>query len=161
MNIVRIYHSPEHNYFGHHGRPPGTAPMTGVARARLMAGRGVEGDRFAVEVGAKGQVTFFALEAWSRLCLELGRADRQPDVFRRNIVVEGADLNALVGRDFVVQGVRFRGVEYCKPCFWMDRAFGPGAFALLTEWKAGGLRASVLSDGWLSVGAAQAQLCSA
>ncbi len=161
MNIARIYRSPEHNYFGHFGRAPGTTPMTEVARARLLAGRGIEGDRFSLEVGAKGQVSFFALESWARLCGDLGRTDRQLDVFRRNIIVQGTDLNAFIGRDFVVQGVRFHGVEYCKPCFWMDQAFAPGAFALLTEWKAGGLRASVLSDGWLSAGASEPQQCSA
>jgi MOSC domain-containing protein YiiM len=82
-------------------------------------------------------------------------------VFRRNIIVRGADLNALIGCDFEVQGVRFHGVEYCKPCVWMEEAFAPGTLDLLTAWKAGGLRASVLTDGWLAVGAAKAQPCSA
>ncbi len=161
MNIVRIYRSPEHIYLGHFGRPAGTAPMTEVPRARLIAGRGVEGDRYYSREGARGQVTFFAEEAWLRLCRELGRPDRRPDVFRRNVVVRGGDLNALIGRDFEIQGVRFRGVEYCKPCFWMEQAFAPGALALLSEWEAGGLRASVLSDGWLTVGEAEAEQCSA
>jgi hypothetical protein len=43
----------------------------------------------------------------------------------------------------------------------MEQAFSPGALALLSEWKAGGLRAAVLSDGWLSVGEAEAERCSA
>jgi hypothetical protein len=43
----------------------------------------------------------------------------------------------------------------------MEQAFAPGTLALLTEWKAGGLRASVLSDGWLAVGQAEAARCSA
>jgi MOSC domain-containing protein YiiM len=161
MNIVRIYRSPEHIYLGHSGGPAGTTPMTEVPRVRLIAGRGVEGDRYSKLDGAKGQVTFFAEEAWLRLCRELGRADRQPDVFRRNVIVRGGDLNELIGRDFEIQGVRFHGVEYCKPCFWMEQAFSPGALALLSEWKAGGLRAAVLSDGWLSVGEAEAERCSA
>lgn len=161
MTVAHLYHSPEHVYFGHYGRPAGTVPMTSASRVRLLAGRGVEGDRFTKDVGAKGQITFFALEAWERLCRELGRHDRLPDVFRRNVIVRGIDLNTLVGRDFEVQGNRFHGVEYCKPCFWMDQAFAPGALALLTAWKAGGLRASVLSDGWLCVDAAEAERCSA
>jgi MOSC domain-containing protein YiiM len=161
VNIVRIYHSPEHVYVGHHGRPAGTEPMTEVSRALLVAGRGVEGDRYYKQGGAKGQVTFFAEEAWLRLCRELGRTDRQPDVFRRNVIVRGTDLNALIGVEFEVQGIRFRGVEYCKPCSWMDQAFAPGALALLSEWRAGGLRAGVLSDGWLAVGEAEAARCSA
>jgi MOSC domain-containing protein YiiM len=161
MNIVRLYHSPEHIYRGHHGAPAGTAPMIEAGRIRLVAGRGVEGDRYYKLEGAKGQVTFFAEEAWLRLRGVLGRAERHPGVFRRNVIVRGVDLNSLIGCDFEVQGVRFHGVEYCKPCYWMDEAFAPGALSLLSEWNAGGLRASVLSDGWLAVNVAEAELCSA
>lgn len=161
MIIVRIYRSSAHIYSGHYGRAAGTEPMIEVPRVRLLAGRGVEGDRYSRRDGAKGQVTFFAEEAWLRLCRELGRADRQPDVFRRNVIVRGTDLNALIGREFEVQGVRFRGIEHCKPCFWMEQAFAPGTLALLGKWKAGGLRASVLSDGWLAVGESGAEQCSA
>jgi|SRR5580658_3154949 MOSC domain-containing protein YiiM len=161
MNIVRLYHSPEHIYRGHHGMPAGNTPMIEASRIKLVAGRGVEGDRYSKLEGAKGQVTFFAEEAWTRLREALGRAERQPDVFRRNIIVRGVDLNSLIGCDFEVQGVRFHGVEYCKPCHWMEEAFAPGTLNLLSEWKAGGLRASVLSDGWLAIDAAEAGLCSA
>jgi molybdopterin-guanine dinucleotide biosynthesis protein A len=154
MNVVRLYHSPEHIYRGHHGMPAGTTPMTEASRVRLVAGAGVEGDRYSRLEGAKGQVTFFAEETWLRLREELG-ADRQPDVFRRNVIVRGAQLNDLVGRDFEVQGVKFHGVEYCKPCYWMEEAFAPGAFELLAKWNAGGLRASVLSGGWLAVDAGE------
>jgi MOSC domain-containing protein YiiM len=161
MNIVRLYHSPEHIYKGHKGMPAGTVPMIQASMMKLVAGKGAEGDRYYKLEGAKGQVTFFAEETWSRLCDELGVTDRDSDVFRRNIVVRGTDLNGLIGCDFEVQGVRFHGVEYCKPCFWMEQAFAPGTFDLLVAWKAGGLRASVLSDGWIAVGAAEAQQCSA
>jgi len=161
MNIVRIYRSPEHVYSGHYGRPAGTVPMTEVSRVRLLAGRGVEGDRYSRRDGARGQVTFFAEETWLRLCRELGRTDLQPDVFRRNVIVRGTDLNTLIGREFEVQGIRFRGIEHCKPCFWMEQAFAPGTLALLSAWRAGGLRACVLSDGWLAVGEAEAERCSA
>jgi MOSC domain-containing protein YiiM len=139
----------------------GTTPMIEASRIRLVSGRGVEGDRYYKLDGAKGQVTFFAEETWLRLRDTLGRTERQPDVFRRNVIVRGIDLNTLIGSDFEVQGVQFRGVEYCKPCYWMEEAFAPGTFNLLSEWKAGGLRASVLSDGWLAVDAAEAELCSA
>jgi MOSC domain-containing protein YiiM len=161
MNIVRLYHSPEHIYKGHMGMPAGTVPMVEESRIRLVAGRGVEGDRYYKLEGAKGQVTFFAEETWLRLRSALGVAGRGPDVFRRNVIVRGTDLNELVGRDFEVQGVRFHGVEYCKPCFWMEQAFAPGTFDLLVAWKAGGLRASVLSDGWLAAEGAEAERCSA
>jgi hypothetical protein len=77
------------------------------------------------------------------------------------VIVRGTDLSKLIGREFEAQGIRFLGVEHCRPCFWMEQAFAPGAFALLDEWGAGGLRAGVLSDGWLSVTGAQEARCSA
>jgi MOSC domain-containing protein YiiM len=154
MKVVHIYVCPTHVYVGHHGQPAGTAPMEEVQEARLIAGRGIEGDRYSLRPGTKGQVTFFSEEAWLRLCREFNRDDRGPDVFRRNIIVSGADIDGLVGREFDVQGVRFLGVDYCAPCHWMDHAFAPGAFELLKGWHAGGLRAHVLSDGCLTPEAA-------
>ena len=151
MTIQRIYLSGEHVYFGHFGRPAGRAPMAEVPRAQVVAGRGLVGDRFfAKPAGHPGQVTFFAEEAWSKLGSELGGQGRGPEVFRRNFLMRGLDLLSLVGQEFEVQGVRFFGTEHCKPCFWMDEAFAPGALERLSAWQAGGLRAQVLSDGWLT-----------
>ena len=61
------------------------------------------------------------------------------------------DLNSLVGTGFEIQGVRFSGVEQCKPCHWMNSAIGPGA----EDWLQGrgGLRARILTDGVLKVAA--------
>ena len=65
-----------------------------------------------------------------------------------HVVTEGIDLNALIGREFEIQGVRFAGVEECRPCYWMNRAFGtPQAEAWLKG--NGGLRARILTDGML------------
>jgi MOSC domain-containing protein YiiM len=151
MRVARLFLSPEHVYVGHYGGPSGRTPMTEVDRVQAVAGRGLVGDRyFAREQGHKGQVTLFAEETWLRLCREFARSDRGPEVFRRNILVGGADLNALVGVRFEIQGVALEGSEYCKPCFWMDEAFAPGAFDALVDWKAGGLRARILSDGWIA-----------
>jgi MOSC domain-containing protein YiiM len=51
-----------------------------------------------------------------------------------------------------MQGVRFAGVEECRPCYWMNQAVAPGAEAWLQG--RGGLRAKIITDGWLSRGAA-------
>ena len=150
MIVAKLYSCPVHIYVGHFGGPPGDEPMRESAELELVAGRGIVGDRYFNEaVGHKGQVTFFAEEAWERLCRELGPSGLGPGVLRRNILTRGADLLSLVGREFELQGVRFEGSEYCKPCFWMDSAFAPGAFAALSGWRAGGLRARVLSGGRL------------
>ena len=75
--------------------------------------------------------------------------DKAPSALRRNVITQGADLNSLIGLEFEVQGVRFRGTEECSPCYWMDFAFAPGAASLLKG--RGGLRAMILSDGCLRV----------
>ena len=62
------------------------------------------------------------------------------------------DINALIGRRFSLGGVEFEGTGESKPCYWMNQAVGPG----VEEWLRGngGLRAKILSDGPLAVGAA-------
>ena len=153
MRIEKIFISPEHNYFGHHGQPAGTAPVVEVDEARLVAGKGIEGDRFFEwKEDYKGQVTFFSQEVYESLCAEFQVWDRGPEVFRRNIIVSGVDLNALIGGEFEVQGQRFLGMAECSPCHWMDEAFHPGAEVSLKS--RGGLRAQVLSSGVLRTGPA-------
>jgi MOSC domain-containing protein YiiM len=73
--------------------------------------------------------------------------DCSPALARRNVITRGVDLNELIGQDFELQGVRFLGMEECRPCYWMDRAFAPGAHEFLKG--RGGLRAKILTDGSL------------
>jgi MOSC domain-containing protein YiiM len=88
---------------------------------------------------------------------------KSPAVFRRNILTRGLDLGDLMDREFEIQGVRFRGRGEAKPCYWMNQAFAPGAQEALQG--RGGLRAEVLSDGWVRrtalVGAHSAQAADA
>jgi MOSC domain-containing protein YiiM len=148
--IRHLYISPGHNFFGHHDQAPGGHPMIEVCSARCFAGRGLEGDRFFdFKKDYKGQVTFFAMEMYRQLCDQLQVANRSPAAFRRNVVTEGLDLNALIGTEFVLQGVRFLGTTECTPCYWMDTAFAPGAEEALRGF--GGLRAKILTDGLLRV----------
>jgi MOSC domain-containing protein YiiM len=148
MKIRHIYISAGHNFFGRHQQPPGTHPEIEVAEAECIAGKGIRGDRFFdFKKDYKGQITFFAFEVYEALCRELNTHDKPPSVFRRNVITESVDLNSLVGREFDVQGVRFLGTTECSPCEWMDVAFGPGALKFLHG--RGGLRAKILSDGFL------------
>ena len=121
-----------------------------VDEAECLAGRGIRGDRFFdYKKDYKGQVTFFSQDVFDAMCAELKLSGKSPGSSRRNVIVSGADLTALIGRDFEVQGIRFHGTAHCAPCHWMDHAFGPGAEHFLQN--RGGLRAMVLSDGWLRV----------
>lgn len=155
VTVVRLYVSPGHNFVGHHGQPPGEHPMLESEEVECVAGRGLRGDRyFDFKDNYNGQITFFARETYEALCGALGVRDRPLSVFRRNVITAGVDLNALVGREFRIQGVAFRGTEECHPCHWMDQAFGPGAYELLKG--RGGLRALILSDGVLAQDAQRA-----
>jgi len=148
--IRHLYISRGHNFFGRHGQAPEKNPMIEADEIECVTDRGIRGDRFFdCRENYKGQITFFAWEVYSRLCDELRVLDQPPSVFRRNVITEGVDLNLWVGKDFEIQGVRFRGMEECKPCYWMDHAFGPGAEDALQG--IGGLRAVILTDGKLSL----------
>lgn len=150
MKIRHLYISGDHNYFGHHEKPPGTSPVIEVDSVELVEGKGIVGDRFFdYKEDYKGQVTFFEYETYLRLREEFGVFDRGPEVFRRNIVTEGIDLNQLIGKTFELQGVKFFGVEEARPCYWMDQAFCEGAEQALKG--KGGLRAKVVCSGELIV----------
>ena len=150
--IRHIFISPGHNFVGHHGKPPGEHASLDMPEARLVAGRGIEGDRyFDFKDDYKGQVTFFASEVFERLCAQFGIRDKSVGVLRRNIITEGVDLNALIGKEFEVQGVRFVGTQESAPCHWMNHVFAEGAEEALKGH--GGLRAKILSDGVMRVDA--------
>jgi MOSC domain-containing protein YiiM len=151
MTVAHIYISPGHNFFGHHGKLPGEAPMVEVESVECVAGKGLRGDRFfGYKENYKGQATFFSLETYEHVCEQLKVTHRDSSVFRRNIIVSGVDLNSLIGEEFELQGVRFRGMQECSPCHWMDHAFAEGAERALRGH--GGLRARILSDGVLRRG---------
>ena len=151
--MIRVRHlliSPGHNYFGRHGQPAGEHPLVEVEQLECVAGRGIRGDRFFdFKDNYKGQITFFAMEVFAQMKHELGLpAELSATGTRRNVITEGVDLNALIGMEFEVQGVWFAGVEECRPCRWMNAAFGDERS---DNWLTGngGLRARILSDGVL------------
>jgi MOSC domain-containing protein YiiM len=74
-------------------------------------------------------------------------------VFRRNVIVQGINLELLLERRFTLGGVEFEGTGEARPCHWMNQVVAPGA----EDWLMGrgGLRAKVLSDGELTVGAVE------
>ena len=68
MIIEKLFLSPAHNYFGHHGAPAGATPVVEADTLECVAGRGVRGDRFFdYRPDYAGQITFFSAE-------EIGRA---------------------------------------------------------------------------------------
>ena len=151
IRIRHLYISPGHRYKGRHGKDPSPHGMEECSTIECVTDRGIRGDRyFDLEPGHKGQITFFADEVHRALGEELGGGPSSPEVFRRNVITDGVDLNRLIGRRFSLGGIEFEGVEEARPCYWMNRAFAEGAHEALKG--RGGLRARILTDGELSRG---------
>jgi FdhD protein len=153
LRIENIWISPGHDFKGRHGLGRMDHGMTPLEEAVCHAGQGIAGDRYHGEdPGSKKQVTFVSREVVDEMCraLSVGRVDYS--ALRRNVLVSGVDLNALIGKTFIIGGVVFEGVEECKPCYWMDQAVAPGANAFLAG--RGGLRCRILADGVLRTGEA-------
>lgn len=127
------------------------------AQARLVAGGGIEGDRyFGVQQSYTGwNVTLVEAEEIERYNRELGQSIGF-DGTRRNIVTRGVRLNDLVGREFNVGAVRLRGVRLCEPCKTLGGYLESQGFSATEVIAAlvhrAGLRADVLSSGVVRVG---------
>jgi hypothetical protein len=128
--------------------PGAEAEVRSVSEALAVPGAGLEGDRYAASAG-----TFASGRPGSALTLV--DADVLDDLggdvdHRRNVVVRGADLNALVGRRFRVGEVLCEGSRLCEPCLHLDRLNGGGVLRPLVH--RGGLRADIVEGGTLRVG---------
>ena len=122
--------------------------MIEVSEAECVAGKGIIGDRFFdYKPDYKGQITFFSQEVYEDLCNTFKLVDVPPSVFRRNVIVDGVDLNELIGSEFELQGIRFLGTVEASPCYWMNGAVAEGAEEAMKG--RGGLRAKILTSGTL------------
>jgi hypothetical protein len=128
--------------------PAAEAPVMLVDEAVAVPGRGLQGDRYAAGAG-----TFASGRPGSALTLVdaavLDTFGRDVD-HRRNVVVRGTDLNALVGHEFMLGDVRCRGRRLCEPCAHLDRLNGGGVLRPLVH--RGGLRADILCHGTVRAG---------
>lgn len=127
-----------------------------VSEARLLVGKGLEGDRYALGCGSYSRwpgtgraVTLIESEviadvmAKHALDLSAGRS-------RRNIVTTGIRLNDLVGLRFRIGTALFRGERLAEPCGYLERRIGSGLQEVLRH--RGGLRAGVVEEGAVRVG---------
>lgn len=153
VRIRTMYISPGHDFKDHHGKPRGHFPIYARDEIECVAGRGIIGDRyFDYRDNFKGQITFFDWTVLSRMREKYRGTGFNASSIRRNVIIEGVDLNSLVGCQFEIQGIRFEGSQHCAPCYWMDDAVGSGAEEFMTG--RGGLRARILSGGSLRIGKA-------
>lgn len=150
--IHDLYTSPGHNFFGHHDQEPGTSGVQEHDAVELVAGMGIPGDRFfGWKDDYKGQVTFIDRSTIDLVREHAQNADLDSSAFRRNVVISGVDLNALVGKVFRIGGAVLEGTQKCAPCYWMDEACGKAGTEKIM-FNRGGLRCRILENGSLRKG---------
>jgi MOSC domain-containing protein YiiM len=124
-------------------------PAVSLPEARALPGLGLQGDRHVdgagtFPSGAPGSALTLIDEA---VCQELGLTGEE---HRRNLVIQGIDLNALVGHEFAIGEARCRGMRLCEPCTVVQRYAGRPILRALVH--RGGLRADILEAGVVRVG---------
>ena len=127
------------------------------ARVEVRAGIGILGDRYAGRPAHRdASVTVLAAEAVEALAVELGSGPLDPLLTRRNVVVRGAEVEALRGQRFSLDcgegAVLLQGGRPANPCAWLDVALAPGAHRGMRG--RGGVRCAPLTDGALRLGPA-------
>jgi hypothetical protein len=138
--------------------PAAESPMRLLETALAHAGRGLEGDRYAVGAGTFSpradrrpgyDLTLMAAEVLDEMAASGSVLDFAGT--RRNVLTRGIDLTALIGRRFRIGDVECEGRRQCEPCAHLERLSGPGVLRPLIH--RGGLRVDVCSDGEIRLGA--------
>jgi MOSC domain-containing protein YiiM len=137
-------------------------PQVEQASIRVVAGSGIEGDRYFGRHDEPGQnLTLIEIEEVEAFLREQGRGGDDLSITHRNLLTRGVKLNDLVGVEFTIGDVRLRGVELCEPCLGMGNALASADITAAQVVKRfvhrGGLRADVLSSGVIGRGAAVSQ----
>lgn len=135
-----------------------SSSMLKKEQAELEAGKGIIGDRYYNDMGTFSEklaglpdkeLTLIESEEIENFNIEHGFNFNFGD-FRRNIVTKGIRLNQLEGKQFMLGGVRVRGVRLCEPCAHLASILVPDIVPALAH-KAG-LRAQIISSGTVRPG---------
>ena len=110
------------------------APMEELREARLVAGIGIEGDRYATGLGTYSkkqhldrQVTLIEIEVLEAIARDRGIA-LAPGEHRRNLTTRGVPLGHLVGQYFRVGDCVLYGGRMNVPCLYLETLLGKKVF---------------------------------
>lgn len=131
--------------------------MQSLAQTNVIAGRGIEGDRYFLGCGTFSpnphkpdfEITLIEQEQVDAFAKASGLPFTALQS-RRNLVTSGVDLNSLVGCEFTIGEIRLRGIRLCEPCQHLAKSSFPETLNGLVH--RGGLRAQILSSGTIRVG---------
>ena len=130
--------------------------MTEHREVRLVAGIGVEGDRYATGQGHYSylphedrQVTLIEEETLAALARDHG-LELAPEETRRNLLTRGVPLNHLVGRRFRVGATLLYGGRLNVPCTYLEDLLDKPVFGPLVNRS--GLNCRILDGGTIRVG---------
>lgn len=131
-------------------RPARGQPMVVVPAAEVSVASGLHGDFFRGTPSAPRQVTLIQAEHLEVIGTLLKQAPIDPALTRRNIVVSGINLKALLDTTFQIGTAILKTTGDCAPCGQMEENLGPGGYnAMRTH---GGITACVVQDGHIQVG---------
>ena len=110
---------------------------------------GLIGDHYTTANG-KRAVTLIQDEHLAAVASFLGRGGVDPELVRRNIVVQGLNLNALKEKRFQIGKVILEYTGECHPCSRMETNLGQGGYNAMRGH--GGITARVIQPGELMLG---------
>ena len=153
--------------------PNAAEPMIQKGCVRVLPKIGLEGDRYALGLGAYSKsvpaktrdisiITREGIDAANQELKLLGLRTFLDDETRRNIVIEGLssqDLNALVGQEFYLGKLKLRATELCIPCERPSKLVKKIGFLKVFEAR-GGIRAQILEAGEIKCGDRLTQILS-
>jgi len=140
-----------------HTSPSGGEPMMEQQSAELIAGRGIAGDRYNLDVNTgfysrlpdDREITLIDVETLTAL-----KRDHDitllPDQHRRNLTVESVPINNLVGVRFKVGECILEGARLNTPCPYLDKLLGLDLYKKLLNRS--GLNARIITGGVIHVG---------
>ena len=131
-------------------RPMRRAALVVAETATLIAGQGLDGDRYASTHDGPRQVTLISAEDIAAIASFLGRDAIDPALLRRNIVTSGINLLALKDRRVRIGGAVLEVTSDCAPCSRMEETFGPGGYNAVRGH--GGICARVIAGGEVRIG---------
>jgi MOSC domain-containing protein YiiM len=138
-----------------HITPAATRPMRALAEATLVAGRGIEGDRYLLGTGTYSprpdirEATLIESETLEALARDYG-VTLLPHEHRRNLTTTGVPLNHLVGKRFAVGRCVLEGGRLNVPCEYLQDLLGKKVFKPLMHRS--GLNCRIVEGGTIRVG---------